>query len=270
MKMGNISYYGLSKNLFQKEIDVEDIYYSEEVKEGISRLEYLKEVKGIGIILGAPGVGKTTLIRLFKSRLNKELYNIVYIDLISAGKFEFLNVLCKAFGLSIGDCYITSIKRKIQNEIMYQKNTYGRETIIIVDNAHRMSTELIQDLSFLYEFEMDDKEYTSLVLCGNEGLKYELNKSVNESFRQRIICKYELQPLRKEESKEYIKTRLIRSNQTNEIFNENALNALSNASCGIVRKLNSLVNISMLIGSQMKELVIDEEIVRLAVEESKI
>lgn len=270
MKTSNISYYGLSKNLFQKEIDIEDIYQSEEIKEGLSRLQYLKEVKGIGLIIGATGVGKTTLIRLFKNTLNKELYRVVYIDLISTSKFEFLNVMCKSFGLSLGNCYITSIKRKIQNEIINQKNVYGKETIIIIDNAQRITSELLQELSFLYEFDMDDKEYTSIILCGDNGIKYELNKKINESFRQRIICKYEMLPLKRKEVKEYIKTRLIRSNQKNEVFNENAIYALTNASSGIIRKLNSLINISMLIGTQKRQIVIDEDIVMLAVEENEL
>lgn len=270
MKMSNISYYGLSKNLFQNEIECEEIFESTEIKEGLSRLNYLKKVKGIGLIIGVPGVGKTTLIRLFESKLNKELYNMIYINLITNNKFEFLNIICKNLGINVGDCYITSIKRKIQDEIIKQKDIYGKDTIVIIDNAQRLTQELMQELYFLYEFEMGGKDYTSLILCGDENLKYELSKGVNENLSQRIICKYELRPLNKEEVKEYIKTRLELSNQSNEIFNKNALNGLASASHGIIRKLNSLINISMIIGTQEKQTIIDEEIVRLAVEENKL
>lgn len=268
--MNNISYYGLSKNLFQKEIECNDIFESSEIKEGLSRLNYLKEVKGVGLIIGVPGIGKTTLIRLFKSKLNPDLYNLIYINLLTDNRFEFLNILCKNLGINIGDCYITNIKIRIQNEIIRQKNIYGKNTIIIIDNAHRLNMELIQELKFLYEFEMNDKDYTCLVLCGEESLKNELSKNVNESLKQRIICKYEFKTLRKEEIKEYIKNRLELSNQYNEIFNDNAINALANASHGVIRKLNNLINISMLIGSLNKQPIIDEEIIRIAVEESEI
>lgn len=268
--MNSFSYYGMNKNLFQKEISCNDIYESDEVKEGLARLQYLTEVKGIGVIIGEAGVGKTTLLRLYKSRLKKELYNIIYVTLVTNGKFEFLNLICKELGISVGDCYITSIKKNIQKEIMKQKNVYGKDTIIIIDNAHLITTELFKEMAFLYEFEMDDKDYTSIILCGLYELKDELKKSVNISLRQRIICKYEMEPLSRSEVHNYIKTRLERSNQNINIFNANALNALSNASHGVIRTLNSLINISLLIGFQERKKEIDEEIVRLSVEENKI
>ena len=70
-----ISYYGLSKNLFQKNIEKEELFEGESYQEGISRLKYLKEIKGIGLITGVAGVGKTTLLRSFMESLNKEKYN---------------------------------------------------------------------------------------------------------------------------------------------------------------------------------------------------
>ena len=54
------------------------------------------------------------------------------------------------------------------------------------------------------------------------------------------------------------------------IYEKNAVYALHNASHGIIRKLNTLINLSMIIGYQSKKEVIDEEIIRIAVEESKI
>lgn len=269
--MNNYSYYGLSKNLFQKEINCEDIYESSSVKEGISRLKYLKEIKGIGLILGMTGIGKTTLIRLFISGLNKELYNIIYITLNTSTKeFDFLNIICKELRIDIGDCYLTSIKRKIQKEIIKQSKVLNKETIIVIDNAQKLSKEILNNLSFLYEFEMDDKDYTSIILCGEECLKDELKKSIYENLKQRIAFKYELETLSKKEVYEYITTRLEKSNQTNKIFTESAINSLANASCGVIRKLNKLINLSLLIGYQMKKTIIDEEIVRIAVDESNL
>ena len=71
-----LSYYGLDKNLFQKMIDEKEVYESEDYKNTISRLEYLKEIKGIGIITGVTGIGKTYSIRCFKEKINDDSANI--------------------------------------------------------------------------------------------------------------------------------------------------------------------------------------------------
>ena len=268
--MNNLSYYGLNKNLFKKDIEVKDLYKSESYKEGIERLEYIKEVKGIGLITGVTGVGKTTLIRGYINTLNKEKYNIIYISLTNSKKFEFLSIICNELRLSLGECYISNIKRKIQEEIINQKKNYGKETIIIIDNAEKLNKEILKDFDFLYEFEYDSEDYTSIILCGGEEIKEELKKSIYESLKQRLIFIYKLDGLTKEESKEYIETRLKISGQTKMIYEKNAVYALHNASHGIIRKLNTLINLSMIIGYQSKKEVIDEEIIRIAVEESKI
>lgn len=268
--MRYLSYYGLEKNPFEKKELVKDVYESEVFKEGISRLEYLKNLKGIGLFIGIPGVGKTTLLREFKERLNKEKYNVIYISITTITKFEFLNLICKSLGIDTGECYITNMKEKIQKVIKREKEEYGKETIILIDNAEKMTKEMLMDMSFLYEFDYNSVDYTSLVLCGNEELQAELSKKAHESLRQRIICKYKVNGIARIELKEYIKTRLEKVNQTKEIFSENAINTIYNATGGVLRKINTIINLTLMIGYQKQSTEIDEEIVRLAVEEQKL
>ena len=268
--MNIMSYYGLTKNLFQKNVKVEELYKSETYKEGIARLEYIRQIKGIGLITGVTGIGKTTLIRGYTETLNKEKYNIIYISLTNSSKFEFLTIFCRELGINLGDCYLSNIKRRIQKEIIKQKKEYGKETLIFIDNAERLNKEILKDMDFLYEFQYDNEDYTSIVLIGEEEIREELKKSIYEKLSQRLVFMYHLEGLKKEETKEYIKTRLELSGQKGMIFTDNAINALYNASHGIIRKLNTLINLGLMIGCQEKTDKINEEMIRIAVEEIKI
>lgn len=268
--MNNLSYYGINSNAFKKDIEIENLYESESFKEGMTRLEYLKNVKGIGLITGNTGIGKTTLIRCFAEKLNKEKYNLIYVSLINSKKFEFLTIICNSLGISLGDCYLTNIKAKIQKEIIKQKKEYGKETIIIIDNGDKLTSEILKDINYLYEFEYDSEDYTSILFCGGEDLKNELKKCIFESLRQRLLFKYKLEGLTKEESKDYIKTRLEIGKQSKMIFTDRAINALYNASHGNIRKINTLINLCLIVGYQSKKEIIDEEIVRISVEESEL
>ena len=268
--MKYLSYYGMERNPFIKEIEVSDLYESDDFKEGYARLEYLKEIKGIGLITGVVGVGKTSLLRKFKESLNPEKYNIIYVSITNIGKFEFLNIICKSLGISTGNCYLGSIKRKIQETIKKEKENYGKETIVLIDNAEKLTKEMLMDMEYLYEFDYNSYDYTSIILCGNDEIRDELSKKIYESFRQRILCMYKMEGLRKDEIKDYISSRLKMVNQTNKIFTDNAINGLGSASYGIVRKLNTLINLCLMIGYEYKKQIIDEEIVRFAINENKL
>lgn len=268
--MKHISYYGMNRNPFVKEQKTKELYESREFKEGYARLEYLREIKGIGLITGIPGVGKTSLLRKFEEGINKEKYNVIYVSITNVGKFEFMSMICKELGIDTGNCYINSVKRRIQEVIKKEKEDYGKETIIIIDNAEKLTKEMILDMNYLYEFDYNSIDYTSIILCGNEEIRVELSKKIYESLRQRILCMYKMSGLTKEEVGEYIRTRLVLVNQTNNIFTPSAINALTNASHGIIRKLNTLVNLSLMIGYENKKQEIDEEIIRMAVEENKL
>lgn len=270
--MQYLSYYGLDKNIFQKEISVKEAYESESYKNMMGRLEYVKEINGIGLFTGSSGVGKTYITRCFVSSLNEETNKIVYLS-ASASKlttFEFLNILCKELGLEAGNCYKNEVEKKIQEKIKKENKENHKKIVLIIDDADNLSSEIVSQLKFLYDFEMDSVDYVSIFLIGNEKIKAELKRSKNESLRQRIIIKYNIEKLSRIEVKEYVKTRLILSGQSVDIFNENAINALYQISSGNIRKLNNLIVTSLMIGYQNKVKIINEEIIKIAKEELEI
>lgn len=260
-----LSYYGMSRNTFLEVISEKDAYKSENYRNVVSRLKYLKEVNGIGLFTGENGTGKTYMARCFKQIINDELYEVVYVktspDLTA---FEFLNAICKVFSLNVGNCYKNEVSNKIQNEIKRIKEEMNKNTILIIDNAENLKSNMLIDLKCLYECGMNNADYLSIILFGTSEIKDELRKTKHEAFRQRIIMKYELGNLSREETKEYIKTRLELSGQNKMIYNEEALNALYGVSKGNIRKLNHIVITSLMIGYQKEMKLIDEEIIRLS------
>lgn len=265
-----LSYYGLDKNVFSKELNVKEAYRSEDYVNMINRLEYLKEIKGIGIFIGNPGVGKTYTTRCFKSSVNEDLYKIIYISATKLTVFEFLNVICKELGLDVGSCYRNEIETKIQTEIKNLKARENKDVIVIIDNAENLSSEILLEIKILYDFDMDSMDYISVIIIGNEDILTELRKTKYETLKQRIVIKYKFQGLKIEETDEYIKTRLELSGQEYDVFSKNAKYALYRVTNGNIRKLNMMIQNCLIIGMQQNKKVIDEEIVRLAKEETEI
>lgn len=265
-----LSYYGLEKNLFQKEINPKEAFKSSNFNNVLTRLQYLKETRGIGIFTGIPGVGKTYALRCFADDTNKDLYKIIYISATKLTKFEFLNCLCKNLGLDVGNCYMNEIEEKIQNAIKKLWKEQRKRLILIIDNVENLKSEIILELKILYDFDMESMDYVSIALVGNSTIRDELKKVKYESFKQRIIVKYEFECLTKEEVEEYIKSRLELSGQSKNIFTDNAIYALYMVSKGNIRILNVLIINCLIIGSQNEKTLIDEEVVRMAKEQNEL
>lgn len=265
------SYYAMSSNPFLKGTSTKHAYKSNDYKNIMERLNYLKEIKGIGLFVGNPGLGKTYTIRSFINTLNKDLYKVIYISPTNLRLFDFYKIIGNEFNIDVGSCYKTDLYEKIQNAIKKLVNEDKIQPIIIIDDAHFLSRKILSEFKILYDFEMDSKDYTTVILCGHADLKKELSKNIYDSLKQRIIVNYQMKGFSREEVKEYIETRLkIATTNNKEIFEKDALNALYSCSKSSPRRLNTLVVNSLIIGAQSKREKINSEIVMNAKNEMDI
>lgn len=265
------SYYAMSCNPFLKDESIKYPFASEDYKQTIERFRYLTEIKGIGLFVGNTGLGKTYVIRSFIEKLNKDLYKILYISANqNMNLFNFLKTISDAFGLDIGSCYYTNIYKNIQKEIQRIVMQERRKVILFIDDAHLLKKNILNNFKILYDFEMDSKDYVTLILVGNPELKQELSKIIYEPLKQRILVNYTFMGLSREEVKEYVMSRLNIANASSHIFTQDALHALYACCKSSPRRLNTLVINCLMLGSQRKKATIDSEIVMDAKKEMEV
>ena len=256
------SYYGMSCNPFLKEVKDENIFESTDYNELINRFNYLKEIKGLGVFTGLPGYGKTFTVRSFINNLNKDLYKVIYISSYdNLTLFDFYKEVSSSLNLDTKACYKTDMYNNIQKAIKRLVEIDKVQPVIIIDDAHTLSRDILKSLKILFDFDMDSKDYTILILIGQDELKDELSKKIYETIHQRIIVNYKMRGLSREEVKQYIKTRFEISNVNIEIFTEDALNALYSCSKSSPRRLNTLILNCLMLGCQNRIQEINSEIV---------
>lgn len=260
--------FGLDFNPFIK--DSHDVLIeTSEYKEIAYRLEYLMNNKGFGVITGGPGRGKTTAVRSFVKALNTSLYKVIYTSLSTLTVSEFYKHIADELGLSVMHKKSDNFKN-IQTEI----NRYFIEKritpVIIIDEANYISNSVLNDLKMLFNFEMDSKDRAVVLLVGLPQLNNTLRLVANEPLRQRITMNYSLDSLSKEEALHYIKGKLQGAKSTMNIFNENALEGIINASNGIPRVINKICNSCLLIANSKNVNTIDADIVMNAVNEIEL
>lgn len=257
------SYFGMKLNPFKKDIDIKNTYEFNDFKEVQNRLKYLLNNKGIGLITGTSGKGKTFSIKYFVKKLNPNLYKVVYLSLSTVTVLDFYRSFCIELGIEPAFKKIDMF-HQIQDRLKTLVNDRRITPIIICDEAQYLKTEVLNDLKMILNFEMDSKDYAVLILIGQPTLNDILSRNIHEALNQRIIVNYMFIGIDYEEVKKYIIDRCNLAEISNEIFDENAIKALASNCNGSTRYLNNLIDKSLMICCNQKEQNITNETVMLA------
>lgn len=263
------SYYSLAKTPFSKDIRPSDAFSSTDYKGALNALDYLRKSKGIGLLIGEPGAGKTFTLRSFKESLNTSLYHVIYFPLSTGGVLDFY----KGLVYELGDepkFRKVDLFRQIQQGIERMASERKITPVFILDEMHMAKDAFLQDIAILFNFQMDSTNPFVLVLAGLPHLKTRLSMNHHRPLSQRMIMKYEIQPLSLEGISAYINHHMKIAGAKMPIFTEAAIEAIALRSQGWPRVINTLTINSLLFGYQLKKNEIDEEIVRLAIEDSHL
>lgn len=266
--MDYTSRYGFEFNPFiksSKEFLVETSQY----REVITRLNYLNQVKGFGLITGQPGMGKTTAIRNWTKSLNSAAYKIVYISLSTLTVIEFYRTL--AYELGYEPSFrkhenFRTIQRAIDRFVVEKRMT----PVFILDEANYMRSGTLNDLKILFNFEMDSINKAVIILSGMSSLNSTLRLACHEPLAQRIIMNYEMEALTLEEGMKYLKDKQNLGGSHMEVFERNALEAIVSASNGIPRMIDKISNQSLMIGNSLNQNIITADTVMKTVEDIQL
>lgn len=261
--------FGIKYNPFVKNSKFIE-YKSNDFKQLIIRLNHLIKNNGLGIITGEPGLGKTTAIRLWSDSLNTSSYNMLYIKLSTLSICEFYTQIASSLHLEeIGS------KRKnfknIQDEIKRLYIEKRITTVIIIDEANHLSTQILNDIKMLINFDMDSKDCMIMLFVGQNTLRSSLLAKSNEPLRQRISLNFNFSHYEYNEVKGYVLDRLEKSGlNTDKFISEQALELLANSCFGTPRIINQIMDKCLFFVENQKECCISENIMLNAIEETTI
>ena len=248
-------YYGLEFNPFEKgqpDIPVETSDY----REAMGRLNYLKDVRGIGLFTGRSGTGKSFIMKKFSETLNPGLYKVIYMPMSTLSTIEFYRELSNQLGLEIYHKKIDNF-RNIQAHIKKMVDEKRIVPVIILDEAQFLKTDILNDLIMLLNFNFDSSSYVILTS----------NRAVQESLKQRIVIQYETAGMNEKDIETYISIKLKRAGRNEPLVMPEALTALSNACQGSSRKLNNLMTHCLIVGAAANRMIIDNDTVMEAADE---
>lgn len=260
--------YGLEFNPFLKN-SKEVLFKGSEFNEAVFRLDYLAKTKGFGLLTGAPGRGKTTVVRQWSSSLNPSLFKVIYTSLSTVTVNDFYRNLAASLGAQ-------AVYRKtenfhaIQGEITRLALDKKKTPVIIIDEANYISNAVLNDLKILFNFEMDSWDRAVILLVGLPQLNHTLQLAIHGPLRQRIIMNYNIDGYTKEEGRAYIDSKLKGAGCNQSVFDDSAIEAVLNASDGTARMISKLCHSALIIGNSQNINLITADTVMQAINESTL
>jgi len=259
-------FFALKYNPFEKSIPTSALFESNDTTELTGRLKYLLETKGIGLVTGEPGSGKSTTIRKFADGLNPSFHRPCYIALTTLTVMDFYKSLAISLGESPAYKKI-SLFHQIQDAI--NTSYYERKItpVLILDEFHLASNTILEDISLLFNFDYDSKTPYVLILMGQSALRGKLQLNIHLSLRQRLLIKYSMSGMSSEETSCYLESLLKSAGASEPLFTQSASRQIHASTNGFPRPVNNLATICLMIAAAKRLHQVDEEVVFLAQKE---
>ena len=246
------NYWQLEQNPFENDVDPQFYYRSETHQAALLKLRYLVENrKGIGVLTGASGVGKSFLTQVLAQQISGTIGPFIPIRFPNFSPAELMAYLAVELGADpnkIGSETggLDKTVRELEN-LLRQLADHGQHAVVLVDEAHLIDDpQVFQALRLLLNFPQQQKSNLTLILAGQQELLCKVRRV--EPLDERVAVKCILRPLDLEETLSYVSTRLQAAGAKRPLFEPDAVTAVFELSGGIPRRINRICDVALLVG----------------------
>jgi type II secretory pathway predicted ATPase ExeA len=257
-------YYGFTRLPFTKEIPTDLLFEATGQTELCARLDFLLKNRGLGLVTGETGSGKSTAIRRFVASIEPTRHTVIYLAnpiLGLSGIYRDL-LACLGHEPPFGKPKAVARIRSAFQELL---NTKHRLPVVILDEAHLLPPTVFEPLRLLFSAEMDSQSLGVLLLVGQPDLRRTLRLAPYEAFYQRISTLYLLPPLDLAQTIAYVRHHIHFSGyKAGPIFTDDALARIYESTKGVPRLINRLCTTALIVGMVEKKQILEESAIRKA------
>src|SRR5438552_4342826 len=235
------AFFGFSENPFSLSPDPAFFYRSEQHEEALANLIYgVQSRKGFIVLTGEVGTGKTTMLECLRDFLDSQYIEFAFIFNSRITSDQFFEMI--AYDLDL------RCERKSKTEVLFALNSMllnqadqGRTTVLIVDEAHNLEWEVLEEIRLLGNLENRRGKLIQVILAGQPELDRKLEAPNLRQLKQRIVLRCNLEPFSADDTAEYIKSRLAKAGMPEpSVFPTELVAEIHLRSQGIPRIINAI------------------------------
>ena len=255
------SYFNFTKMPFTKYMWAQKMFDASSQKGLLDGLHLWLETRGICLVYGPPGVGKSITLRRFREEVDERRYDVFYLHNLRITPLGFLRSLSRLFGLPVlyhqADLFDALSDCLGQYEERTQKHP-----LLIFDDGDNLSDTLLELLRLLANFAMDSEDRFSFVLSGTQKLAANIRIPQNEALKQRIGFSHSLRGFTLDDAVQYVRFHLKRAEGPPELFSEAAVKIIFNQARGLPRVINQIALQSLIRAAVTRKERIDEKFIK--------
>src|SRR5262245_42128194 len=241
-----LKFYGLSEKPFSQTPDPRFLYWNDSYREALASLRYgIQERKGFLTMIGEAGTGKTTLLRKLLDDLGQDVVSVFLFN-PNASFEEILEYTLSELGVMVASGRKLAMMQRL-NEFLLAAFAEGKNTILVIDEAQDLETEVLESLRLLSNLETSKEKILQIVLSGQPELATRLAQPNLRQLKQRIAVRCRLEPLARHELPDFIAARLAVAGGRPDLFAPATLDPIWEFAHGIPRLVNAVCDNALLV-----------------------
>jgi type II secretory pathway predicted ATPase ExeA len=261
------AHYGLTRTPFSRGIAPSQIFQARTHKEAVARLRWLVDETAIGVVTGEVGAGKTLAARAAVATLDTSRFTVVYLSNPMVGARGIHHHLVTALG-ETPRFHRPALIAQTQDLLAAETEERRKSVVLIVDEAHLLSVEQLEQLRLLTNTDMDSRSSLGLVLLGQPTLRRRLKQGHFAALDQRIGLRFHLDGLPLAETADYIGHHLSLAGRSDPLFSDDAIALIHATSRGIPRAISNLAVQALIAAYAHNKGIVDESAAKAAVTET--
>lgn len=258
-------FYNLKDSPFRLTPDPAFLYMTGRHREALAGLVYsVCNKAGLTVVAGDAGTGKTTLLHVLREWLEKRKFVTALCTNPMLTREEFFDLLLAQLGIECASL-LKSRQLMALEKALPRYRAEGRRSVLIIDEAHRLSPELLEEIRLLLNMETAQEKYLDIIMAGQTELSETLARPDMRQLKQRISCYCRLEPLTRDELREYVNHRMAQAGLPDQtVFPDHTMGMLHEYTQGIPRLVSSLCDGALQTGYALQARQITPSIIREA------
>ena len=239
------------------------LFLTAQHREALSTLEYgLSAGKGLTLLIGEVGTGKTTLLRAALQSERCHHVTCVYVTNPTLKRDEFIELLSVQFNLSSKAAVSkATLLRELESALLERRNR-GDITALVIDEAQSLTDELLEEVRLMANTETETQKLLPVVLAGQPELRDRLNQPQLRQLKQRVTLSCEITPFSQRDTATYIAQRIrVAGGEAARLFTREAVMMIHEHSRGIPRTISVICDNALLTAFGLGRSCVDSQMV---------
>lgn len=261
------SFYGFTRMPYGRNLAPGMLHQHAEHAQAAARIGYGIDTRGITIITGEVGIGKTVAARAALDRADRTRHHLIYIPDPTVGARGVFHHIVTALG-GRPSFHNATLVPQARDALAAELSERGRTPVLLIDEGHLLSHDGLEAIRLLTNHDLDTGAPFATILLGQPTLATKMKLGVLAALDQRVTVRHHMAGMTADETAGYIRHHLSLVGRSDPIFSDDAINLIHTNSRGKPRSVNNLAIAALIAARAQDKTFVDEASARSAITET--